>query len=198
MYSTFLTASPGSVLFSRSNLLKRKDLCFSCLRLGLIRHRRSLRSSHLSSQVLHDSYRVTLEIHYLDVSVMHTKNILDDYGQPQVCSPLVPRKGNKEYVTGGVRTFLLDKAGDQHCLVENSSILLLQQSPPMGRAWCKSGVQKGSSLYAETFDAEIRNSSTHKMWILRFKILFRCDRHRPSLVPTLPSWHHRAGGKYRF
>jgi hypothetical protein len=41
MYSTFLTASPGSVLFIRSALLKRKDLCFSCLRLGLIRHRRS-------------------------------------------------------------------------------------------------------------------------------------------------------------
>ncbi len=31
MYSTFLTVSTGSVLFSRSNLLKRKDLCFSCL-----------------------------------------------------------------------------------------------------------------------------------------------------------------------
>jgi hypothetical protein len=61
MQITFLTASPGSVLFSRSNLLKRKDLCFSCLRLGLIRHRRSLRSSHLSSQVLHDLHRVTLE-----------------------------------------------------------------------------------------------------------------------------------------
>jgi hypothetical protein len=61
MYSTFLTASPGSVLFSRSNLLKSKDLCFSCLRLGLIRHRRSLRSSHLASQVCHDSHRVTLE-----------------------------------------------------------------------------------------------------------------------------------------
>ncbi len=61
MYSTFLTVSPGSVLFSRSDLLKRKDLCFSCLRLGLIRHRRSLRSSHLSSQVRHDSHRVTLE-----------------------------------------------------------------------------------------------------------------------------------------
>ena len=29
MYSTFLTDSPGSVLFTRSNLLKRKDLCFS-------------------------------------------------------------------------------------------------------------------------------------------------------------------------
>jgi hypothetical protein len=41
MYSTFLTASPGSVLISRSTLLKRKDLCFSCLNLGLIiRHRR--------------------------------------------------------------------------------------------------------------------------------------------------------------
>jgi hypothetical protein len=61
MYSTCLTASSGSVLFSRSNLLKRKDLCFSCLRLGLIRHRRSLRSSHLSSQVCHDSHRVTLD-----------------------------------------------------------------------------------------------------------------------------------------
>jgi hypothetical protein len=51
MYSTLLTTSPGSVLFSRSNLLKRKDLCFSYLRVGLIRNRRSLRSSHLSSQV---------------------------------------------------------------------------------------------------------------------------------------------------
>ena len=56
MYSTFLTASPGSVLFRRSTLLKRKDLCFSCLRLGLIRHRRSLRSSHLPSQVVHDFF----------------------------------------------------------------------------------------------------------------------------------------------
>ncbi len=28
MYSTFLTASPASVLFSRSALLNRKDLCF--------------------------------------------------------------------------------------------------------------------------------------------------------------------------
>jgi hypothetical protein len=55
MYSTFLTSSPGSVLFSRSNLLKRKDLCFSCLRLGLIRHRRSLRSSHLLLKYWHDS-----------------------------------------------------------------------------------------------------------------------------------------------
>jgi hypothetical protein len=61
MYSTFLASSPGSVLFSRSNLLKRKDLCFSCLKLDLIRHRRSLRSSHLSSQVCHDSHRVTLD-----------------------------------------------------------------------------------------------------------------------------------------
>jgi hypothetical protein len=54
MCSTFLTASPGSVLFSRSNLLKRNDLCFSCLRLGLIRHRRSLRSSHLFLKCCHD------------------------------------------------------------------------------------------------------------------------------------------------
>ncbi len=49
MYSTFLTSSSGSVLFRRTNPLKRKDLCFSCLRLGLIRHRRSLRSSNLFS-----------------------------------------------------------------------------------------------------------------------------------------------------
>jgi hypothetical protein len=61
MHSTFLTSSPGSVLFSRTNLLKRKDLSFSCLTIGLIRHRRNLRSSHLSSQVCHDSHRVTLE-----------------------------------------------------------------------------------------------------------------------------------------
>jgi hypothetical protein len=62
MYSTFLTASPGSVLFSRSNLLKRKDLCFSCLRLGLVGHRRSLRSSHLFSSGLTRFRRVTTRI----------------------------------------------------------------------------------------------------------------------------------------
>ncbi len=59
MYSTFLTSSSGSVLFSRSNLLKRKDLCFSWLRLGLIRYRRSLRSSHLFSSGLTRFGRVT-------------------------------------------------------------------------------------------------------------------------------------------
>ncbi len=59
MYSSFLTASPGSVLFSRSNLLKRKDLCFSWLRLGLIRHRRSKRSSHIFSKWLTRFCRVT-------------------------------------------------------------------------------------------------------------------------------------------
>jgi hypothetical protein len=59
MYSTFLTGSTGSVLFSRSNLLNRKDLYFSCLRLGLIRHRRSLRSSHLFSSGLTRFRRVT-------------------------------------------------------------------------------------------------------------------------------------------
>jgi hypothetical protein len=62
MYSTFLTASPESVLFSRSNLLKRKDLCFSCLRLGLIRQRRSLRSSHLFSSGLTRFRRVTTRV----------------------------------------------------------------------------------------------------------------------------------------
>ncbi len=59
MYSTFLTTSTGSVLFSRSNLQKRKDLCFSCLRLDLIRHRRSLRSSHLFSNWIDMICRVT-------------------------------------------------------------------------------------------------------------------------------------------
>ena len=54
MYSTFLTASPGSVLFSRSTLLKRKDLCFSCLRLGLIRHRRSKKPHTFSQSTRHD------------------------------------------------------------------------------------------------------------------------------------------------
>jgi hypothetical protein len=53
MYSTFLTASPGS------NLLKRKDLCSSWLRLGPIRHRRSLRSSNLFSSGLTRFRRVT-------------------------------------------------------------------------------------------------------------------------------------------
>ena len=54
MYSSFLTASPGSVLFSRSTLLKRKDLCFSCLRLGLIRHRRSKKPHTFSQSTRHD------------------------------------------------------------------------------------------------------------------------------------------------
>jgi hypothetical protein len=54
MYSTFLGSSSRSNLFNRSNLLKRKDLYFSCLRLGLIRHRRRLRSSHLFSSDCHD------------------------------------------------------------------------------------------------------------------------------------------------
>jgi hypothetical protein len=44
MYSILLTASPGSVLFNRSTPLKRKDLCFSCLRLGLVTPRSGLRS----------------------------------------------------------------------------------------------------------------------------------------------------------
>ena len=54
MYSSFLTASSGSVLFSRSTLLKRKDLCFSCLRLGLIRHRRSKKPHTFSQSTRHD------------------------------------------------------------------------------------------------------------------------------------------------
>jgi hypothetical protein len=43
--------------------------------------------------------------------------------EPQVCSPLVPRKGNQENDTAGVRTLLRDKAADQYCLVETSSTL---------------------------------------------------------------------------
>jgi hypothetical protein len=61
MYSTFLTVSPGSVLFSRFNLLKREDLCFSCLRLGLVSHRRNSRSSHLCFKCFPWFCRVTLE-----------------------------------------------------------------------------------------------------------------------------------------
>ena len=64
IYSTFLTVSSGSVLFSRSNLLKREDLWFSCLRLVLIRHRRNLRSSHLFSSDCHDFSCHSLENWY--------------------------------------------------------------------------------------------------------------------------------------
>ncbi len=73
-----------------------------------------------------------------------------------MCSPLVPRKGNQEYCTPSVRSFLLNKTPSQIGLVENASILRLQESAPMGRSWSKSGVQKGSSLSAETFGDEIR------------------------------------------
>jgi hypothetical protein len=69
--------------------------------------------------------------------------------EPQVCSPLVPRKGNQEYVTSGTRPFLLDTSPDLSDLVEKDSTLRLQESAPMGRAWSKSGVQIGSSLCAE-------------------------------------------------
>ncbi len=83
MYSTFLTASSGSVLFSRSNLLKRKDLCFSCLRLGLIRHRRSkkphtfllkcctIRIVSLLSPPARPHHAVRLEASSLSASLFH-------------------------------------------------------------------------------------------------------------------------------
>ncbi len=77
MYSTFLTASSGSVLFSRSNLLKRKDLCFSCLRLDLISHRRSLRSSHLFLSGLTRFCRVTTRENF-------TAQVQDDTGAPHM------------------------------------------------------------------------------------------------------------------
>jgi hypothetical protein len=47
--------------------------------------------------------------------------------EPQVCSPLVPRKGNQEYGTASARSFLLQQAAGQHCLVENTSQLRLQE-----------------------------------------------------------------------
>ena len=43
VFNVSITDSSGSVLFSRSKLLKRKDLPFSFLRLGLIRHRYKLK-----------------------------------------------------------------------------------------------------------------------------------------------------------
>ncbi len=77
----------------------------------------------------------------------------------QVCSPLVPGKGNQEYGIAGARPFLLMQGTGQRRLVENASTLRLQESAPMGRAWSQGGVQKGSSLCAETFGAEIRRSA---------------------------------------
>jgi hypothetical protein len=77
--------------------------------------------------------------------------------EPRVSSPLVPRKGNQEYDTAGVRTLLFDKAAVQHCLVEISSKLPLHKVLRwFDHGVNKSGVKKGSSsLCAETF-AEIR------------------------------------------
>ncbi len=69
--------------------------------------------------------------------------------EPQVCSPLVPRKGNQEHVTTGARTLLRDKAAGQHFLVEKPSTLRLQESVPMGRAWSQGGVQERSYLSPE-------------------------------------------------
>jgi hypothetical protein len=61
--------------------------------------------------------------------------------------------GTQEYVTASARSFLLVQDAGRHCLVEKASELYLQESAPMGRAWSKIGVQKGSSLCAETFEA---------------------------------------------
>ncbi len=115
MYSTFLTASSGSVLFSRSNLLKRKDLCFSSLRLGLIRPRRSLRSSHLSSQVCHDSHRVTLEKAIRDrSSKVEISNLR--FGFPRVKRHL-SYEGNEQCLTRE-RVRILERLTSASCRLE--------------------------------------------------------------------------------
>ncbi len=62
--------------------------------------------------------------------------------EPQMGSPLVPRKENQEHGTAGARTLLRNKAAGQHCLVENPSTLCLQESAPMGRAWSQGGEKK--------------------------------------------------------
>ena len=71
-------------------------------------------------------------------------------------SPLVSRKRNWEYGPAGARIVLLDQAQDKVGMVENSTELPFQEGPSMDRVWSQGRVPKGSSLCAETFDAEIR------------------------------------------
>ena len=74
-------------------------------------------------------------------------------------SPLVSRKGNREYDPAGARIVLFVQSAGQLGLVENSAELRFQEGPSMDRARSQGRVQKGSSLcaetYVETFGAEI-------------------------------------------
>jgi hypothetical protein len=54
----------------------------------------------------------------------------------------------------------MPQSADQHCLVENTSTLRLQESVPMGRSWNKSGVPQESSLCTEFFGVKEASSSS--------------------------------------
>ena len=120
---------------------------------------RALKCSFLSGQQEYSTCIASSKAPDRDNSTSPCATCAQDFfvsREPQVSSPLVSGKGNQEYVTPGARSFLLIQTAGQHCLVENASTLRLKESASMGRAWSQGGVQKGSSLYTETFGAEMQ------------------------------------------
>jgi hypothetical protein len=89
--SIFKDEAKTVVLFSRSNLLKRKDLCFSCLRLGLIRHRRSKKPHTFSSK---SSPRISRgdtsspPAHSLEIIDTSVTRVTNNYISPFNCGKL--------------------------------------------------------------------------------------------------------------
>jgi hypothetical protein len=114
---TFRTVSSGSVLFVRSNLLQSKDLYFSYLRLGLIRHRRNWRSSHLFLECLVRFYRT--RIREADILI----NIC--VGIQIVLSRSLPLIGSPSNVRFSVSLFVNKVTSDESRRVQSFSRVLL-------------------------------------------------------------------------
>ncbi len=85
-----------------------------------------------------------------------------------MCSLLVPRKGNQEYVTAGARFVLRHQVTSQSGLVETVSQLRLQEGVSMDRTRSEGGVYKGNPLCAETFGAEVRRPA--KQFLSRSRV----------------------------
>ena len=77
---------------------------------------RALKCSFCSGKKEHTSCLTSTKAPELDGSVSPSSSCFQKFIvslEPQVYSPLVPRKGNQEHVTTGAKTLLRDKAADQ-------------------------------------------------------------------------------------
>jgi hypothetical protein len=120
----------------------------------------------------------------------------------KMCSPLVSRKGNQEHGTKVARIVLLIQAAGQSVMVENPAELHLQQGPSLDRTWSQGRVQKGTSLCAKAFTAEIcrpprcgvRDSRTSQgpkdRGVIHVVICILCKlrAERPAAVLIVPVW----------